>query len=162
MTLIDRGVFRGFMNSRQTAAVLGVEPNGHSKATDASLIPLIRMSTVHFGNGERDPKDIIGEVDHGYYLAGHRIPSISESRENFRITARKVFEIKNGKLGEMFRDGGMMANSKDYLMSVNAVGSDLGIYPVFNCGKGQPMQSKKLGNGGPTMRGRAKLVGGKG
>lgn len=162
VTLIDRGVFRGFMNSRQTAAVLGVEPNGHSKATDASLIPLIRMSTVHFGNGERDPEDIIGEVDHGYYLAGHRIPSISESRENFRITARKVFEIKNGKLGEMFRDGGMMANSRDYLMSVDAVGSDLGIYPVFNCGKGQPMQAKKLGNGGPTMRGRARLVGGKG
>jgi TldD protein len=102
------------------------------------------------------------EVDHGYYLAGHRIPSISESRENFRITARKVFEIKNGQLGEMFRDGGIMANTKDYLMSVDAVGNDLRIYPIFNCGKGQPMQAKKLGNGSPTMRARARLVGGKG
>jgi TldD protein len=162
VTLIDKGIFGGFMNSRQTSAVLGVDPNGHSKATDASLVPLIRMSTVHFGNGERDPEDIISEVDHGYYLAGHRIPSISESRENFRITARKVFEIKNGKLGEMFRDGGMMANTRDYLMSVDAVGHDLRIYPIFNCGKGQPMQAKKLGNGGPTMRARARLVGGKG
>lgn len=159
---IDKGIFCGFMNSRQTAAVLGVSPNGHFKATDASFVPLIRMSTTLFGNGERDPQDIIGEVDHGYYLAGHRIPSISESRENFRITARKVFEIKNGKLGEMFRDGGLMANTKDYLMSVDAVGNDLRIYPIFNCGKGQPMQAKKLGNGGPTMRGRARLVGGKG
>jgi len=162
VTLIDKGILRGFMNSRQTSAVLGVDPNGHSKATDASLVPVIRMSTVHFGNGERDPEDIIGEVDHGYYLVGHRIPSISESRENFRITARKVFEIKNGKPGEMFRDGGMMANTKDYLTSVDAVGNDLGIYPIFNCGKGQPTQVKKLGNGGPTMRSRAKLVGGKG
>jgi TldD protein len=157
---IDKGVFCGFMNSRQTAAVLGVTPNGHFKAIDASFVPLIRMSTTAFGNGERDPKDIISEVDHGYYLVGHRIPSISESRENFRITARKVFEIRNGQLGEMFRDGGMMGNTKDYLMSVDAMGNDLRIRPVFNCGKGQPMQAKKLGNGGPTIRARARLVGG--
>lgn len=159
---IDKGVFRGFMNSRQTALILGVDPNGHYKAIDASYVPLIRMSTTVFGNGTRDPQEIIGEIDHGYYLSRHRIPSISESRENFRVTARKVFEIKNGKLGEVFRDGGMMANTKDYLMSVDAVGNDLRLYPVFNCGKGQPMQAKKLGNGGPTMRARARLVGGKG
>jgi len=159
---IDKGIFCGFMNSRQTAAILGASPNGHYKAIDPSFVPLIRMSTTVFGNGERDPQDIIREVDHGYYLVSHRIPSISESRENFRITSRKVFEIKNGKLGEMFRDGGIMANTKDYLMSVDAVGNDLRVYPIFNCGKGQPMQAKRLGNGGPTMRGRARLVGGKG
>lgn len=159
---IDEGIFCGFMNSRQTAAILGVSPNGHFKAIDASFVPLIRMSTTLFGEGERDPGGIIGEIDHGYYLVGHRIPSISESRENFRITARKVFEIRNGQLGEMFRDGGLMANTKDYLMSVDAVGNDLRIYPIFNCGKGQPMQAKRLGNGGPTMRARARLVGGKG
>lgn len=162
VTHIDKGIFCGFMNSRQTAAVLGVSPNGHFKAIDASYVPLIRMSTTLFGNGERNPQEIISEVEHGYYLSGHRIPSISESRENFRITARKVFEIKNGKLGEMFRDGGMMANTKDYLMSVDAVGNDLMIYPIFNCGKGQPMQAKKLGNGGPTIRAHARLVGGRG
>lgn len=157
---IDKGIFCGFMNSRQTAAILGVSPNGHFKAVDASLVPLIRMSTTVFANGQRDPEAIISEVGHGYYLVGHRIPSISESRENFRITSRKVFEIKNGQVGEMFRDGGIMANTKDYLMSVDAVGNDLRIYPIPNCGKGQPMQVKKLGNGGPTIRGYARLVGG--
>lgn len=157
---IDKGIFYGFMNSRQTAAILGAEPNGHFKAIDASLVPLIRMSTTVFGAGDRDPKEIISEIEHGYYLVSHRIPSISESRENFRITARKVFEIRNGQLGEMFRDGGIMANSKDFLMSIDAVGNDLRIYPIFNCGKGQPMQAKKLGNGGPTMRGHARIIGG--
>ena len=52
---IDRGVFNGFMNSRQTAAIFGGEPNGHWKATDASLVPLIRMSNTVFGGGDRDP-----------------------------------------------------------------------------------------------------------
>jgi TldD protein len=53
-----------------------------------------------------------------------------------------------------------MADTRGYLMQVDAVGSDFGLYPIHNCGKGQPMQTKKLGNGGPTMRSRARLAGG--
>ena len=44
-------------------------------------------------------------------------------------------------------------------MTVDAVGSDFLPYPILNCGKGQPMQTKKLGNGGPTMRSRARVIG---
>ena len=147
------------MNSRQTAAILKAEPNGSYKSIDASFVPLIRMSTTVFENGTRDLKDILGEIDHGYYLVGHRIPSIAESRENFRITARKVYEINRGQPGRLFRDGGITADSRDFLMQVDAVGNDFRIYPISNCGKGQPMQSKKLGNGGPTLRSRARLTG---
>jgi TldD protein len=157
---IDRGIFRGFMNSRQTAAIFGGEPNGHWKATDASLVPLIRMSNTVFDAGARSAEDIVKEVDHGYYVAGHRTPSIAESRENFRISARRVYEIRNGELGQLYRDGGIAADSRDYLMNVDAVGSDFRLYPIPNCGKGQPMQTKRLGNGGPTMRTRARVLGG--
>jgi TldD protein len=157
---IDRGIFRGFMNSRQTAAIFGGEPNGHWKATDASLVPLIRMSNTVFDAGTRPADDIVKEVDHGYYVAGHRTPSIAESRENFRISARGVYAIENGQLGQLYRDGGIAADSRDYLMNVDAVGSDFRLYPIPNCGKGQPMQTKKLGNGGPTMRTRARVIGG--
>jgi TldD protein len=157
---IDRGVFTGFMNSRQTAAVFGGDPNGHWKATDASLVPLVRMSTTVFAGGDHDAGDLIKDVDHGYYLVGHRTPSIAESRENFRISARKVYEIQRGELGRLYRDGGIMADSRDYLMNVDGVGRDFRLYPIPNCGKGQPMQTRKLGNGGPTLRSRAILTGG--
>jgi TldD protein len=156
---IDRGVFRGFMNSRQTAALLGVEPNGSYKATEASLVPLIRMSTTVFAGGDRDPAEIIREVDDGYYLVRSRTPSISESRENFRISALKVYKIRRGEVQELYRNGGMVADSRSFLMGVDAVGSDFMIYPIPNCGKGQPMQVKRLGNGGPTLRSRARVTG---
>ncbi len=157
--LVENGIFRGFMNSRETAAIIGAEPNGSYRASDASMVPLIRMSNVYFEPGTRDPAGIIREVEHGYYVSGHRIPSIAESRENFRITAIKVQEIRNGELGELFRDGGITSDTRDYFLSIDAVGSDLQLFPIPNCGKGQPMQAKRLGNGGPTMRGRAKLTG---
>lgn len=157
---IDRGVFTGFMNSRQTAAIFGGDPNGHWKATDASLVPLVRMSTTVFAGGQDDAGDLIRDVDRGYYLVGHRTPSIAESRENFRISARKVYEIRGGQIGRLYRDGGIMADSRDFLMHVDGVGRDFRLYPIPNCGKGQPMQTRKLGNGGPTLRSRAILTGG--
>ncbi|HZS34881.1 MAG TPA: TldD/PmbA family protein [Methylomirabilota bacterium] len=159
VTHLDAGIFTEFLNSRQTAAVLGAEPNGHYKASEACLVPLIRMSTTVFAPGADDPAAIVRDVEHGYYLAGHRIPSIAESRENFLISARRVREIRHGELGRLYRDGGILADSREYLMGIDAVGTDFRIYPIPNCGKGQPMQTKRLGNGGPTMRSRARLVG---
>ena len=157
--IIRDGVLEEFLNNRQTAAIMGVAPNGSARSTEAQLVPLIRMTNTIFAPGNRDPNDIIAEVDHGYYVEGHRTPSIAESRENFRITAVKVYEIENGQLGRLYRDGGITADSRDYFRSIDAVGSDLRVNPIPNCGKGQPMQAKRMSNGGPTMRGVARLTG---
>ena len=75
------------------------------------------------------------------------------------VAEAEVFAAANGQLGRLYRNGGIMADTRDYLMKVDAVGSDFRLYPIPNCGKGQPMQTKKLGNGGPTMRSRARLTG---
>jgi len=117
------------------------------------------MSNTAIAPGDRNHHDIIKEVDDGYYVVGHRIPSIAESRENFRITAMKVYEIKNGEIGQLFRDGGLMSDSRDFFMNVDAVADDFQMFAIPNCGKGQPMQTKRMGNGGPTMRSRARLTG---
>ena len=109
---IEKGIFKGFMNSRQTAAILGVSPNGSYMGTTAGFVPLIRMSSTVFAAGNSNPADIIGEVDKGYYLVGHRIPSIAESRENFRISAQKVYEINKGQIGQLYRGGGIMADPR--------------------------------------------------
>ncbi len=158
---IDRGIFRGFLNSRETATILGEDPNGAMRATDAYFIPLVRMTNTVFAPGDRKPEDIIKEVDDGYYFISHRTPSIGESRENFSISARRVYKIKNGELVKLYRSGGAKSDSRDYLMKIDAVGDDFCMIPMPNCGKGVPMQALRVGNGGPTMRSRAKLAGGK-
>lgn len=157
--IIRDGNLEELLNNRQTAAIMGATPNGSARATEAQLIPLIRMTNTVFAPGDRRPEGIISEVDSGYYIAGHRTPSIAESRENFRITAVKVYEIKNGQLGRLYRDGGITADSRNYFQSIDAVGNDLRVNPIPNCGKGQPMQAKRMSNGGPTMRGIARLTG---
>lgn len=157
---IDGGVFRGFINSRATAAALGADPNGSARASEVYHVPLIRMSNTFIMPGETPPDRIIGEVEHGYYVCGHQIPSIAESRENFRISARRVYQIENGKLGRLYRSGSVMADSRRFFMDIDAAGNDLQFIAIPNCGKGQPMQVKRMSNGGPTLRSRARLGGG--
>ncbi|HJU09645.1 MAG TPA: TldD/PmbA family protein [Candidatus Binataceae bacterium] len=156
---IEGGIFRGFLNSRATAASLGVEPNGSARASEAWHVPLVRMSNTFFMPGETDPQQIISDVEHGYYVCGNSIPSIAESRENFRISARRVYEIEHGQLGRLYRSGSVMADSKRFFTLVDAVGKDLRLIAIPNCGKGQPMQVKRMSNGGPTLRSRARLAG---
>jgi TldD protein len=157
---IEGGVFRGFLNSRATAAALGVEPNGSARASAAWHAPLVRMSNTFFMPGASDPRQIISDVEHGYYVCGNSIPSIAESRENFRISARSVYEIEHGQLGRLYRSGSLMADSKRFFTLIDAVGNDLRLIAIPNCGKGQPMQIKRMSNGGPTLRSRARLGGG--
>ena len=160
MLHIEGGVFRGFLNSRATAEALGVEPNGSARASEAWHVPLIRMSNTFFMPGESDPQRIIAEVERGYYVCGNQIPSIAESRENFRISARRVYEIDHGRIGRLYRSGSVIADSKRFFTNVDAVGNDLRLIAIPNCGKGQPMQVKRMSNGGPTLRSRARLGGG--
>jgi TldD protein len=157
---IEGGVFRGFLNSRASAAALGVEPNGSARASEAWHVPLVRMSNTFFMAGESDPQQIIADVEHGYYVCGNSIPSIAESRENFRISARRVYEIEHGRLGRLYRSGSVIADSKRFFRLIDAVGNDLRLIAIPNCGKGQPMQVKRMSNGGPTLRSRARLGGG--
>jgi TldD protein len=160
VTHVEGGVFRGFLNSRATAAALGVEPNGSARASEAWHVPLIRMSNTFFMPGQSDPAQIIAEVDRGYYVCGSLIPSIAESRENFRISARRVYEIEHGRIGQLYRAGSVIADSKSFFSKIDAVGNDLRLIAIPNCGKGQPMQVKRMSNGGPTLRSRARLGGG--
>ena len=53
-----------------------------------------------------------------------------------------------------------MSDSKRFFMNIDAVGNDLQLFAIPNCGKGQPMQVKRMANGGPTLRSRARLGGG--
>jgi TldD protein len=118
------------------------------------------MSNTFVMPGESDPGAIIADVDRGYYVCGSAIPSIAESRENFRISARRVYEIEHGRIGRLYRAGSVIADSRQFFLNIDAIGNDLRLIAIPNCGKGQPMQVKRMSNGGPTLRSRARLGGG--
>lgn len=153
------GILVGLMHSRETAALLGAMPNGCMKATDPAYVPLVRMPNTYVLAGASSPQAILRSVRDGWAVFGHRTPSIAESRENFMITARRTYRVRNGRLMTLYRGGGLTGDTAAFWHSIDQVGTDLQVFGIPNCGKGAPMQTCPVGNGGPTLRGRARIVG---
>ncbi len=157
-TIIGNGILKGFMNSRETSSILGQEPNGHMRASCASSMPVIRMSNVFFEPGSWKADEMIEDTKDGYYIVGEKTPSIGESRQNFNITCWKCLRIENGEIGQLYRQAGIEYDSREMFMSIEAA-DDLKRFNVPNCGKGTPMQTMRVGNGGPHLRIKANIMG---
>jgi TldD protein len=156
--LIREGKLLEHMHSRETAAEFKVEPNGNMRAQSFKYLPLIRMSNTFIEPGEHELEELF-EVKEGVYLRGAKIPSIDSRRYNFQISAKEAFLIRRGELIGPFRDASIMGNAPEFFSSIDAVGRDFEMRPIINCGKGDPMQTLHVGNGGPHLRALALVAG---
>jgi hypothetical protein len=123
----------------------GIEPVDQWALANAALVadprhaavPLIWMTDTVLAHGERDPQALIAEVGDGHDPAGPRLPSLSASRETFRLSARNVHQSAHGKLTTRYRHGGLSADSRDCLMSIDASGDDRQLMPGPDGGQGR-------------------------
>ncbi len=162
---IEDGILRGFLNSRQSAAMMGESPNGGMRSVSAGLMPLVRMSNTYFEpdrQGPRSLEDMIEDIKDGVLMGNQSIPSIDSRRYRWQINAYDGWEITNGRLGRRLKNLALIGNTRRYLGSIFRVGgpATFKLYPIPNCGKGDPMQIQRVTNGGPLMAGKAKVVGG--
>ena len=102
--IVEEGVLRGFLTSRETAARIGTGVGGCMRADGWSRMPLVRMTNLHLEPGEGSFEDLLADVDDGLYMETNKSWSIDDKRLNFQFGTQIAWEIKNGKLGRMLRD----------------------------------------------------------
>jgi TldD protein len=154
-TLVEDGVLKNHMQNRETAQTFNTPPTGNMRATNYRFMPLIRMACTCIGNGDSDVNEIIKEVKHGYLISNMKIPSIDMNRYNWSISCQYAQKIENGEITDLLKDVIVMGTAPEFFKSIDACGNDFTVRPITNCGKGDPMQSMIMGNGGPTIRGSA-------
>lgn len=154
-TLVEKGVLKKHMQNRETSMNFNSVPTGNMRATNYRFMPLIRMACTCIGNGDRNVNEIIKDVKHGYLISNMKIPSIDMKRYNWSISCQYAQRIENGEITDLLRDVIVMGTAPKFFESIDACGNDFTIRPITNCGKGDPMQSMIMGNGGPTIRGTA-------
>lgn len=159
MVHIEKGVLKELMHSRETAKVFGVEPNGSMRASGYVFAPLIRMTNTYIEKGDWKPDEMLEDMKEGIYLKGEKVPSIDSRRYNFQISAKEAFLVKGGEVMETYRSPTLTGITPEFFSSVDAVGRDLKVFAIPNCGKGEPMQSMRVGNGGPHIRGVCTVTG---
>ncbi|MCV0401667.1 MAG: TldD/PmbA family protein [Nitrosopumilus sp.] len=154
-TLVENGILKNHMQNRETAQIFNTPPTGNMRATNYRFMPLIRMACTCIGNGDIDVNEIIREVKHGYLISNMKIPSIDMNRYNWSISCQYAQKIENGEITDLLKDVIVMDTAPKFFESIDACGNDFTVRPITNCGKGDPMQSMIMGNGGPTIRGIA-------
>ncbi|NWJ45033.1 MAG: TldD/PmbA family protein [Chloroflexi bacterium] len=153
--LVQNGLFVNYLTDRETAAVLGQQSNGTARADSWNRIPLIRMTNINLepGNGG-SLDDLIGGVDDGIYMETNKSWSIDDKRLNFQFGLEAAWEIKNGKLGQLYRNPAYTGMTPQFWGSAQAIGSrdSWNIWAIPNCGKGEPMQGMHVGHGAAPVR----------
>ena len=158
-TLMKEGVITERMHSRETAYKMNAEPNGAMRANTYEYHPIIRQINVFWGKGDWKAEEIIEDTKEGIYLCGANIPSIDDQRFNWAISSQEGYLIKDGELKDHLYGCTATSTTPAFLMSIDALAKD--DFKLFwsGCGKGDPMQSGTVSNGGPTMRGIATIKG---
>ncbi len=160
-SIVVEGVLRGFLTSRETAERIGSGAGGSMRADSWNRMPLIRMTNLHLEPGEGSFEDLLADVDDGVYLETNKSWSIDDKRLNFQFGTQIAWEIKNGKLGRMFRDATYTGITPEFWGSLDAVAGPEAwrMQGLTNCGKGQPGQVAHVSHGASPCRFRNVQVG---
>lgn len=158
VVLVERGVLKGYLHSRESAALLGMEPTGNGRAQSFNHEVIVRMRNTFFEAGDWSEEEMVQETRYGLILdkpAGGQV----EEDGTFTFNARIGYVIEGGEIKEPVRDVVLAGNILEMLKHVDAASKEVAIFtsPFGGCGKmGQMVH---VGDGGPSLRSML-LVGG--
>ena len=155
VTIIDQGVLKTFLHNKETAREMNAEPTGNARAYAFDDEPLVRMRNTAIAPGNDTLEEMIGAVDHGYYLM-RPTNGQADSTSEFMFGVGMGYEIEDGKITRAIRDTTISGVAFDMLKTVTHVSDDLTWGKGGMCGKKQLIP---VGMGGPAIKCRITIGG---
>ena len=158
-TILDKGILTGYMHSLETAAQMGVEPNGSARAQAYSSRPIVRMSNTIVEPGQSSLEELAKEMGEGLLLEGGEWGYVMCAKGQYTCHAGRGRFVKNGEIGEPFRDVTFSGMILDTLRDIDGLTEEFEMLTMGGmCGKdGQGMH---VNGGGPYVRVKELVVGG--
>ena len=160
--IVSAGRFVGYLTSRETAPIIGRRSMGSSRASGWNVIPLIRMTNVNLRPGSAGSlDDLIADTPDGLFVTSNHSWSIDDRRLNFQFGTEIGWIIKNGRLAQMVKNPTYTGITPQFWGSCDAIcgESEWNLWGLPNCGKGEPMQTHRVGHGAAPARFRGVRVG---
>lgn len=160
--IIDKGILKNVIGSRDTAIKIGQVSNGTNRADGWSNLPIVRMNNISLLPGEFELFELIEGIQDGLYLKTNKSWSIDDMRVNFQFATEIAYEIKDGKMtGKIYKNPVYSGITPEFWASCDGVANDryFKILGTPNCGKGQPMQVAHVAHGSSPARFRQVKVG---
>lgn len=157
--LIEDGILKGYMQDRQNARLMGMEPTGNGRRQSYAHIPMPRMTNTVMMNGDKDPQEIVESVKDGIYAVSFGGGQVDITSGKFVFSCTEAYRVENGKIGAPVKGAMLIGNGPDALTRVTMIGNDMKLDPgLGTCGK--QGQGVPVGVGQPSMRINALTVGG--
>ena len=155
--LVEKGILKEYLLSRETAYHLEMEPNGSARAESVAYKPLVRMSNTYIANGDHSFEELIEDIKFGVYAKGSRGGQVDTGKGTFQFNAQEAFLIENGEITKPLKDVSFGGSTLEILKNIDALGNDFRFAHPGSCGKGQWVP---VNDGGPHVRIREANVGG--
>lgn len=152
--LIEDGVLVGYMQDRQNARLMGVEPTGNGRRQGFEHAPMPRMTNTYMLGGDTTPQDILAGLKDGIYAVGFGGGQVDITNGKFVFSCTEAYKVENGKVGAPVKGATLIGDGATALKQIRAIGNDMSLDPgMGNCGKAG--QWVPVGVGQPTL-----LIGG--
>ncbi|MEQ3747574.1 MAG: metalloprotease TldD [Henriciella sp.] len=159
--LIEDGILKGYMQDRQNARLMGVEPtgNGRRESYDAGIMP--RMTNTIMLGGKDDPEEIVSSIKKGIWAVDFGGGQVDITSGNFVFQCTEAYLVENGKIVAPVKNATLIGHGPTALSQVEMIGNDFTMDDgVGNCGKAG--QTVPVGVGQPTLKVGGLTVGGAG
>ncbi|WP_193173256.1 metalloprotease TldD [Nisaea nitritireducens] len=157
--LIEDGILVGYMQDRQNARLMGMEPTGNGRRQSFAHAPMPRMTNTFMEAGDKDPGEILASVKNGLYAVNFAGGQVDITSGKFVFSASEAYLIENGKLGAPVKGATLIGNGPDAMGRITMIGNDLALDEgIGTCGKSG--QGVPVGVGQPTLKMTGVTIGG--
>jgi len=157
--LIERGIFTGYLSSRETAGALGIpRSGGAARAEGWQHFPIVRMVNVSLEPGQQTYGALLRDVDDGLLLESPASYSLEDKRQNFHFSTQVARVIRKGEVGEYVRGVAFQSLTPDFWGSCDGVADDWELHGFLSCAKGEPLQLMRVGHGAAHARFRDRPI----
>ncbi|GGG72917.1 peptidase C69 [Salipiger pallidus] len=159
--LIEDGILVGYMQDRQNARLMGVEPTGNGRRESHAHAPMPRMTNTYMLGGDVAPGDIVADLKDGIWATGFGGGQVDITNGKFVFSCTEAYRVKDGKVGAPVKGATLIGDGATALQQIRAIGNDMALDPgMGNCGK--QGQWVPVGVGQPTIMIGGLTVGGSG
>jgi len=157
--LVERGIFTGYLSSRETAGALGIARSGGcARAEGWQHFPIVRMVNVSLEPGGDTYGALLADIEDGLLLESPASYSLDDKRQNFHFSTQVARVIRKGEVGEYVRGVAFQSLTPDFWGSCDGVADDWELHGFISCAKGEPLQLMRVGHGAAHARFRDRPI----
>jgi len=156
--LLENGVLRSHLHSRETASFMKEPLTGNARAINFVYPPIVRMTNTYIKPDKIALEDMIEEVKNGLLICG----SLGGTGgEMFTFSAVYGQNIENGKITKPVKNLALTGNLFKTLKNIIACSDKLEFFASWaGCGKNEQMPLP-VGVGGPYVMIKGAIIGGR-